>query len=203
MSVDADVKGRRPGYVFKFDKLNSSVNRDFEVQTPEGPLALTLELYPREGIMYCKISIKQERYATWEDMIYIDLCYKLDGKIEDKKDWFHPAQGDHPFLIEDEIKLSENQSYQHIIIRCRVYFGLNKNKEVIYKYEKGVCSRGLDHEELITSDKFADFTICADGQQFKCHKNILASRSTFFERMLTTEMKENTENEGRVACVLQ
>ena len=83
MSVDDDVKGKWPGYVFKFDKLTSSASRDFEVQTPNGPLALTLELYLREGNIYGKVHLKQERRATWKERICISLMIKFDGKIDD------------------------------------------------------------------------------------------------------------------------
>mgnify|MGYP001209069960 CR=1 FL=1 len=69
--------------VFKFDKLTSSASRDFEVQTSNGPLALTLELYLREGNIYGKVHLKQERRAT-RKKICISLLFKRNGKIDDE-----------------------------------------------------------------------------------------------------------------------
>ena len=198
MSVDDDINGKWLAYVFKFDKLNSSASRDFEVQTPIGPLALTLELYLREGNIYGKVHLKQESNAT-KKMICISLSFKLDGKIDDKQEqdvqgWFSPAQGSHPFLLDDEIELSMNRDYQHIYIHCNVFWKVNKKKKIVYKVDEGECNRGIDLGKLLTSGLLSDFTISAEGQLFKCHKNILASRSTVFESMLTIDMKESVEN---------
>ena len=199
MSVDDDINGKWLAYVFKFDKLNSSASRDFEVQTPIGPLALTLELYLREGNIYGKVHLKQESNATRKEMICVSLFFKR-GKIDDDiQDWFSPAEGSNPFLLDDEIKLFKNRDHQHIFIYCQVFWRLNKKKNIVYKDDEGECNRGIDHGKLLTSGLLSDFTISAEGQLFKCHKIILASRSTVFERMLTNDMKESAENEGSVA----
>ena len=184
--------------VFKFDKLNSSAStdfEDFEVQTPIGPLDLTLELYLREGNIYGKVHLKQESNATRKEMICVSLFFKRNGKIDDDiQDWFSPAEGSNPFLLDDEIKLFKNRDYQHIYIYCKVFWRVNKKDKLVYKDDEGECSRGIDHGKLLTSGLLSDFTISAEGQLFKCHKIILASRSTVFESMLTTDMKESVEN---------
>ena len=183
--------------VFKFDKLNSSAStdfEDFEVQTPIGPLALTLELYLREGNIYGKVHLKQERRATRKKRICISLAFKRDGKIDDKQDWIDHAEESNPFQLDDEIKLFKNRDFQHIFIYCKVFWRVNKKKMMFYKDDEGECSHGIDHGKLLTSGLLSDFTISAEGQLFKCHKIILASRSTVFESMLTIDMKESVEN---------
>ena len=66
---------------------------------------------------------------------------------------------------------------------------LNKSKDE--------CRGGLeyDQQELLKSSKLADFRILADGQQFSCHKLMLATRSPVFERMLASGMGESAGNE--------
>ena len=212
MSVDDDINGKWLAYVFKFDKLNSSASRDFEVQTPIGPLDLTLELYLREGNIYGKVHLKQESNATRKEMICVSLFFKRNGKIDDEiQDWFSPAEGSNPFLLDDEIELFKNRDYQHIFIYCKALRvaddegecnrGIDHGKlvcyltlKIVYKDDEGECSRGIDHGKLLTSGLLSDFTISAEGQLFKCHKIILASRSTVFESMLTIDMKESVEN---------
>ena len=42
--------------------------------------------------------------------------------------------------------------------------------------------------------KFSDFIISCRGTEFKCHKAILAGRSTYFRRMLSHDMEEAKQN---------
>ena len=58
----------------------------------------------------------------------------------------------------------------------------------------------VDMIELFESGKFSDVTIvCEDREggveEFKCHKAILAARSTVFDAMFSHDMKENRDNE--------
>ena len=58
----------------------------------------------------------------------------------------------------------------------------------------------VDMIELFKSGKFFDVTIvCEDREggveEFKCHKAILAARSTVFDAMFSHDMKENRDNE--------
>ena len=39
--------------------------------------------------------------------------------------------------------------------------------------------------------KFSDCVVACEGREFRCHKNILASRSTVFDAMFTHDMEEN------------
>ena len=44
---------------------------------------------------------------------------------------------------------------------------------------------------VFTNGKFADCCITCEGRTFKCHKNILAGRSSVFDAMFTHDMEEN------------
>jgi len=44
---------------------------------------------------------------------------------------------------------------------------------------------------LFKQGKLADCTVACEGREFRCHKNILAGRSTVFDAMFTHDMEEN------------
>jgi len=51
-----------------------------------------------------------------------------------------------------------------------------------------------DFNNIFESGKFADCTVVCEGREFKCHKNILAGRSTVFDAMFTHDMEENRKS---------
>ncbi|KAL4239391.1 hypothetical protein ACF0H5_000208 [Mactra antiquata] len=51
---------------------------------------------------------------------------------------------------------------------------------------------GLNH--LRVSDLFCDITLAAGGQEFKCHKIVLASFSPYFHAMFTGNLAESTQD---------
>ena len=55
-------------------------------------------------------------------------------------------------------------------------------------YHQGQLSQDLGL--LFTSNEYADITIVCGDEKFKCHKNILASRSPVFKTMFDADMKE-------------
>jgi len=66
----------------------------------------------------------------------------------------------------------------------------NKNSLVLSQdYHRDQHFQDLD--QLFSSKMFADFTIRCGDKTFKCHKNILASRSPVFKAMFESKMKEN------------
>ena len=50
-----------------------------------------------------------------------------------------------------------------------------------------------DMSELLETGAFSDFKILCGGETFACHRNILATRSTYMEAMLNSGMKEVDE----------
>jgi len=62
-----------------------------------------------------------------------------------------------------------------------------------------VSRLSADISSIFNNSKFADCTIVCEGRQFRCHKNILASRSSVFDAMFTHDMEENKR--GKVDIV--
>ena len=51
-----------------------------------------------------------------------------------------------------------------------------------------------DFGAIFLNGRFSDFTVTCQGRQFKCHKSILAQRSSYFDAMLSHDMVESREN---------
>ena len=51
---------------------------------------------------------------------------------------------------------------------------------------------GLNH--LRQAQQFCDVILCVDGQDFSCHKIVLASFSPYFNAMFTGNLAESTQN---------
>ena len=47
---------------------------------------------------------------------------------------------------------------------------------------------------MLRQSKFSDCVVACEGREFRCHKNILASRSTVFDAMFTHDMEENRKS---------
>ena len=182
------------GHMFTFDALiKTKQSSDFVLQMPEFHVNLTLKVCPGEGdYYYGKVVCEPNRIVYCKNHFLVRLGYKKE-KIEDK---WSCLKG---FQIGEEIKVVPFKKNQRIEILCQVFSLLGKNKIVVNNDDKGKCSRGIDHGKLLESGLYADFTIKADGQAFKCHKYMLAARSTVFESMFASNMKESTENEERVS----
>jgi len=54
-----------------------------------------------------------------------------------------------------------------------------------------VSRLSLDISSIFETGKFADCTVACEGREFRCHKIILAGRSTVFDAMFNHDTKEN------------
>merc|ERR1719221_184778 len=72
---------------------------------------------------------------------------------------------------------------------------ISAKKDSIPKIMEREIQRELSNDlsELLDSGSFSDFKIVCGGETFACHKNILATRSTYMEAMLNSGMKEVDE----------
>jgi len=57
-----------------------------------------------------------------------------------------------------------------------------------------VSRLSVDISSIFESSKFSDCVVACEGREFRCHKNILASRSTVFDAMFTHDMEENRKS---------
>ena len=60
--------------------------------------------------------------------------------------------------------------------------------------ETSIWNHILDMGKILRDEKFPDVTIVCQGEEFPCHKAILAGRSSVFEAMFSHNMKEKMEN---------
>ena len=51
-----------------------------------------------------------------------------------------------------------------------------------------------DFGAIFLNGRFSDFTVSCQGKEYKCHKSILAQRSTYFDAMLSHDMAESQNN---------
>jgi len=60
--------------------------------------------------------------------------------------------------------------------------------------QEPVSRLAMDISTIFETGKFADCTVVTEGREFRCHKNILAGRSTVFDAMFTHDMEENRKS---------
>jgi len=60
--------------------------------------------------------------------------------------------------------------------------------------QEPVSRLAMDINGIFETGKFADCTVITEGREFRCHKNILAGRSTVFDAMFTHDMEENRKS---------
>jgi len=70
------------------------------------------------------------------------------------------------------------------------------NREGVDTAKSAISSRlGVDMLAMLSSGQLSDLTVKCEGQQFTCHKNILAARSPVFAAMFQHDMAEQRKNE--------
>lgn len=57
-----------------------------------------------------------------------------------------------------------------------------------------VSRLSVDISSIFEQSKFSDCVVACEGREFRCHKNILAGRSTVFDAMFTHDMEENRKS---------
>ena len=81
-----------------------------------------------------------------------------------------------------EITVIEDKESVELVVSSKSNEALSEN------YHNNQLSQDLLH--LYSTKEFADITIKCGGKSYKCHKNILASRSPVFYAMFKSDMKE-------------
>ncbi|XP_044743660.1 speckle-type POZ protein-like [Chrysoperla carnea] len=132
--------------------------------------------------------------------------------INEKGEEAHKFEDVHRFYLEKEISydiikkdLVLNKEYKllsddklQIFCELSVLGDVTGHSSTIQVPE----SRLLDDFGMIfESKKFSDFTLIADGREFKVHKTILAARSPVFAAMFEHEMEERKQNRVNIVDV--
>lgn len=106
-------------------------------------------------------------------------------------------------LIIDEINNMPLEEYLTII--CDISLDLMNTR--ILKHSRDIQTKDLLHrklkeldrlENLLEDGKLSDVTLSVDGEIFKAHKCILASKSLVFAAMFEHPMKEKVDNEVEI-----
>jgi hypothetical protein len=117
------------------------------------------------------------------------------SKIKSQGGWFFPK-----FLSKKELKKKAvGKSMNHTIkFTCDFTIFLDSVSKVFKGEPEVGPKRGSSLVEAMSalwkSGLLNDFTIACEGKEFKCHKVILASRSTYFESLFNSDLQEATEN---------
>ena len=188
----------------------NQINPDFEVETPEGSIPLILFLSNKSnGYEFIKANVhcQNAKYNVLQSKLTFALSYVFDQ--EDNTDIHWNSSIDKTSPGSKWFNLCYYQNHNNILIKCEVYYKaypytkrmvemnnqlLETNKQLL-ETNKQLLKCTKMNEQLMKSGKCSDFTIHTGVESFPCHKAILATRSAVFDRKLTSDMKEGTENQ--------
>ncbi|KAG8192296.1 hypothetical protein JTE90_002119 [Oedothorax gibbosus] len=167
------------------------------------------------GVYLTRLSNKSLRhYVT--DSVSIFVYDKKYYNYQDNKGILYNSSSYHNSLGYDNFinrkKLFEFSSFNNLIRLLLVQ--PNDTLTIVYEFNISVIDASIvseltqdstsvfknpdslmdDLQHLYTNQMFSDFTIKVGDEELKCHKNILCARSSVFNTMLTTVMKENLTN---------
>jgi len=201
------------------ESLESSV---FTIKTNCSQTEWRLKLYPNgnveESVGY--LSIFLERVSEYEkELIVRSVCKLLDDNEElivscgnlDKYDYdviydeIEDSWGDTKLITHSQLKDTVISSGNNVLRIVVEFMFIGDDSTIVggsgvSKYRRDEAKAALQlssHiDSLYQSGKFSDCTIFCGDEVFKCHMNILASRSPVFDAMLSHDMEE--KKSGRI-----
>jgi len=197
------------------EALESSV---FTIKTNNSQTEWQLKLFPNgndsKTVGYLSLFLK--RVSEYKNNLLVRYGFKIlddnediivsegmnDGDVfnEMSKSWGYPE-----FISHSEFKdrgISSGNTVHKFLVEIMLIgddsmiiggSGVNKS---LKNEAKAVLQVSSHINSLYQSGKYSDCIVVCGDEVFKCHKNILASRSTVFDAMLSHEMEE--KKSGRI-----
>ncbi|XP_065209098.1 speckle-type POZ protein-like isoform X1 [Planococcus citri] len=96
------------------------------------------------------------------------------------------------------VSVDEMKTYtflDKLTIICKLTYVKNNDMVNISLHPSSESRLLIDLEQLFNDDRFKDVTFSVKGKKYTGHKTILSARSSVFNTMLRSEMRESKENE--------
>lgn len=168
-----------------------------------------LSLAKNQSLVSCYLSEKgsagiAKRELRFSYKIGIADCYnysdeaswKSEGKVYFKGSWSSDARLCKLFNYRE---LSTGYREQRYLVgkKLKIIVCFDVMEVVtISPVPKTMCEQ---FEKLFKNEKYSDFTlVTADDQEIPVHKSVLSTRSTVFETMMETNMRENNEKRAKI-----
>jgi len=167
------------------------------------------EVYPKSWVEgasdYVGVAL---RNLTDDDLNINMVLFTLDTKSNkqrhDERKFLMRSKrgcGFHTFSHNNEIAKYVQNNTLSIVLDITVFGeaidsveSMNFNEDFPqYHHQKQLAQ---DFSQLFESENYSDVTVTCADKEFRCHKNILASRSPVFKTMLESDMKE--KKTGRI-----
>lgn len=111
-----------------------------------------------------------------------------------KQGWGYAQYVKLNFIMDPKNNILKNNKLT-IVCKIMTKDNIEKNEAEILNKINSLRLKHLDKfEELLTSEKYSDVTVSAEGKSFKLHKNVLTTFSVVFDAMFRNDMKEKNQN---------
>lgn len=187
----------------------------FSIITKKCKLDLELSLYPNghvenDSIGYLSIFLVNKSMKSMKDDICVEISFSvLDAeggiavyhKVNQKtlgrtvlpwgcKIIQTSTLKDRGLLVHDTLSLLAKIT----LVGEDVIVGGNGSSKKDQDAAASICRLSTDIESMLDTGRFSDCVIACGGQEFPCHKLILAARSSVFDAMFSHDMKEQIRN---------
>ena len=185
----------------------------FSIITKKCKLDWELSLYPNaveDDVAYLYIFLLNKSYDSMKDDICVEISFsvldaeggiavykKLNQKTLDRtvRSWGckiiqTSALKDRGLLVHDTLTLLAKIT----LVGDDVIVGGNGSSKKDQDAAASICRLSTDIESMLDTGRFSDCVIACGGQEFPCHKFILAARSSVFDAMFSHDMEEQIRN---------
>lgn len=130
---------------------------------------------------YCSLKIVDPSCYNWYNLKYINLYPCIEKQFDSTSSYNKTSAWDVKKEIQEKF---DTPSWRQIFSINQQLQEENQNlKQKVEKLDTGLSS---DLVKIIQNEKFKDFTVTVNGEDFKVHKLLLAARSSTFAEMIET-----------------